>query len=139
MRGEGEADDVFALDGDDAAACAALLVYGEFECGCDAEGVELAAGGVEEGFGVSEFLDRHTARVERAGGEKRAGGGDAEANGVAGDVESAACEGQYVAVVFGGDAEAQRCAARGQDDNAFAPGNAADEFDAEPRCAVQGG
>jgi len=46
VGGEGEADDVFALDGDDAAAWAALLVGGEFEGGGDGEGVELAAGGV---------------------------------------------------------------------------------------------
>ena len=68
VGGEGEADDVFALDGDDAAAWAALFVGGEFEGGGEAERVELAAGGVEEGFGFGEFLDRDTARIERRGG-----------------------------------------------------------------------
>jgi len=106
VGGEGEADDVFALDGDDAATWAALLVGGEFEGGGEAERVELAAGGVEEGFGFGKFLDRDDARVEGRGGRERAGGGNAEAEGVTGDIEAASGEGEDVAVAVGGDAEA---------------------------------
>src|SRR2546423_6091247 len=103
MRGEGEADDVFALDGDDASAGAGLLVRGEFEGGRDGEGVELTAGGVEEGFGVGELLDRDATRVKGTGGRERAGGGDAEADCVARDVETAAREEEDLAVAVGGD------------------------------------
>ncbi len=72
MRDEGEADDSFIFDPQDAAAGAALFVVGEFERGSDAECVELATGGVEEGFGVGEFLDRDGAGVEGCGGRERA-------------------------------------------------------------------
>src|SRR5437868_6846257 len=88
MRGEGEADDVFALNGNDAAAMAALFVERQFERGGDVECVELAAGSVEERFGFGEFFDGDDARIEGGGGQERAGGGDAEADGVAGDVEA---------------------------------------------------
>lgn len=77
MRGEGEADDGFVVNLEDAAAWAALLVLWKFEGGVEVEGGELAAGGVEEGFGVGEFLDRDDAGIERGGGEERAGDGDA--------------------------------------------------------------
>lgn len=139
VGGEGEADDVAALNGDDAAAWAALFVEGEFECGIDVERVELAAGGVEEGFGVGEFLNRHTARVERGRGRERARRGDAEADGVAGDVEACAGEGEDVAVVVGRDAEAQGRAACGERDDALSPRNAVQEFQPQPRCAVECG
>jgi hypothetical protein len=106
MSGEGEANDGFTVNFHDATAEAALFVEGKFECGRDAECVELAAGGAEEGFGVSEFLDSDAARVERASREKRAGTGDAEADGVSGDVEAFASKGKHVAVVIGGEAKA---------------------------------
>lgn len=117
---------MFALNGDDAAAKAALFVKGEFERGRDAERVELAAGGIEEGFGFGEFFDGDASRVERRSWLKRAGGGDAEADSVAGDVETFASEGEYMTVVVGMDAEAQGCAACGEDDDTFAPRDAAD-------------
>ena len=103
---EGEADDGAAVNPYDAAAEAALIVEGEFERGADAEGVELAAGGVEEGFGFGELLDRDDARVERGGGLERARGGYAEAQGVAGDVEALAGEWEHGGVAVGGYAEA---------------------------------
>jgi len=132
VGGEGETDDVFALNGDDAAAEATLFVEGEFEGRRDVERVELALRSFEERFGVGEFFDGDDARVERAGGEEGSGGGDAEADGVAGDVEPASGEGQHVAVVIGGEAEAQMRAACGEDDDAFAPGDAAQKLNAEP-------
>ena len=79
MGGEGEADDVFALNGDNAAARVALFVCGEFEGGVDAERVELAAGGVEEGVGVGEFFDGDDARIEGGGGLEWARDREAEA------------------------------------------------------------
>lgn len=105
MRGEGEADDAFAVNLDDAAAEAALLVAGKFEGGVDAENVELTACGVEEGFGFGEFLDRDDARVERGGWLEWARGGDAEAQRVASDVEALAGEWEYVGVTVSGYAE----------------------------------
>lgn len=137
--GEGETNHMFALNGGDAAAEASLFVKGEFESGVDAERVELAAGGVEEGFGVGEFFDGDAARVERGGGHERAGVGDAKADVVPGEVEAFAGEGQHVAVVFGGDAKAQACAASWKNDDTLPPRDATQEFDAEPRCAVKGG
>ena len=79
VRGEGEADNVFALNGDDAAARAALFVCGEFDGGVDAEGVELAACSVKEGVGIGEFLDGDTTGVERGSGLQWARHGDTEA------------------------------------------------------------
>ena len=128
MCGEGEADDVFALNGDDAAAKAALFVQGQFERGGDAECVELAAGGVEEGFGFGEFFDGDASCVERRSWLKRVGGGNAEAEGVAGDVQAASGEGEDMAVVVGWDAQAKARASRGKDDDAFAPGDAAQKL-----------
>ena len=125
---EGEADDCFILDREDAAAKAALFVEGKFERGGDAECVELAAGGVEEGFGFGEFFDVDASRVERRSWLKRAGGGDAEADGVAGDVQAASGEGNDMAVVVGWDAQAKARASRGKDDDAFAPGDAAQKL-----------
>ena len=116
VRGEGEADDVFALNVDDAAAKATLFVQRQFERGRDVECVELAAGGVEEGRGFGEFFDGDAAGVERRSRLKRAGGGDTEVEGVAGDIEAASREGEDMAVVVGWDAQAKARAARGKDD-----------------------
>lgn len=132
VRGEGEADDCFVSDRENAAAKAALFVNREFERSRDAERVELAAGGVEEGFGIDELFDGDAARVKRGGGCERAGAGDAEAEGVACEVEATACKGQHVAVVIGGDAQAQGCAARREDDDTLPPRDAAQKLNAEP-------
>ncbi len=78
VGGEGEADDGSVFDHEDAAARAAFVVVGEFERGGDFERGELAAGGVEEGFGVGKFLDHDDARVERGGGRERARRRDTE-------------------------------------------------------------
>src|SRR2546421_2833331 len=98
MRGEGEADDVFALDGDDASAGAGLLVRGEFEGGRDGEGVELTAGGVEERVGGGELLDRDATRGKGTGGRERGGGGGARAGCVAPRGETAGPRGEGLAV-----------------------------------------
>lgn len=137
--GEGEADDVFALNGDDSSAEASLFVYRQFERGRDAERVELAVSSFEQGFGFGEFFDGDAACVERGCGHERAGAGDAEADEVSGDVEAFASKGEHMAVVVSGEAEAQACAACREDDDALSPRDAAQELDTEPRCAVQGG
>lgn len=125
---EGEADDCFILDRENATAKAALFVKGEFERGREAECVELAACGIEEGCGFDEFFDGDESRVERRSWLKRAGGGDAKADGLAGDVEAASGEGEDMAVVVGWDAQAKARASCGKDDDAFAPGDAAQKL-----------
>jgi len=128
VRGEGEANDVFALNGDDAAAKAALFVQRQFERGRDVECVELAAGCVEEGFGFGEFFDGDTSRVERRSWLKRAGDRDAKADGVAGDVEAAACEREDMTVAVSRNAEAKARTTSWKNDDAFAPGDTAQHF-----------
>ncbi len=79
MCGEGEANDCIVSDREDAAAKATLFVERKVERGVDAERVELAAGGVEEGFSVGEFFDGDATRIERGGGCEWACARDAEA------------------------------------------------------------
>lgn len=126
VRGEGEANDVLARDGDDSSPEAALFIEGKFECSCNPKSIELAAGGVEEWFGFGEFLDYDTARVERGRWFKWARGWHAEANAMAVDVQAASGERENVAIVISGDPQPQARAAHGQHDDPFSPGDSAD-------------
>lgn len=139
MRGEGEADDGVLADAEDAAAGLAVFVGGQFEGGLNAEGGELAAGGGEEGLGVGELFDRDAAGVNGSGGRERAGRGEAEPECVAADLKPLTGEHEHLAEARGGQTQAQSRAARRQRNEAVAPRNAADEFDAEPTRAVHGG
>jgi hypothetical protein len=79
VQGDGEANDCCALDLDDAATEAFLLVARKFKRrGGDAEFIELTLNSIEERFGFGGISDGDEARVKRSGGRERAGGGDAE-------------------------------------------------------------
>lgn len=139
MGGEGEADDCFVFNPQDAAARAAFVVMRKFERGGDSESIELAAGGVEEGFGFGEFLDGDGAGVKGHGGRERARGWNTEAQPVAVNVEAFAGEREDGGVTVGGHAQVKRGAARRQGNDSFAPRDAADEFNSEPSRGVRGG
>ena len=139
MGGKGEADDLFVVDGEDAATGAAFRVNGKFEGGVDVERGEFTAGGFEKWFGFGVVFDRDGTGVNGHGGAQGAGGGEAEADWVAGDVEALTGEGEDGGVAVGGQAEDEGGAAGGEDDLAFAPWDAADQFEGEAGRGVECG
>lgn len=133
---EGEADDFFAFDGDDAAGAAAAF-FGEFEGRLDRSFGQLALGGFEEFRDLHRVAEGDDARIERRGRVQRPGDWDAEADAVAVDVEAFPGQRDDFAEFVGRYPQRKGAAARRERDRAPVEGDAADQLDPEPVLLVQ--